>query len=322
VFVRDDLPGMLPCWTTSAAAIAAVCDNAPDVVHVNGLMFPAMTLALRKALGPRVGIVLQDHSGIVPRSTPVVAPLVSRRWRRAFEAADACSFTSAELAARWWKIGLPTTMTVIEIAEASTAFTALPRDDARALTGIVGAPALLWVGRLDANKDPLTVLSGLESAFVEEPHAHLWMVAVDGAMLDAVRQRIDASPVLCRRATLLEPVPYARMPLYYSSADVLVSGSHHEGSGYALIEALACGVIPCVTDIPAFRALSGSCGVLWRPGDPDACAAAVRRAAALAGHAQRDRIRAHFDDRLSWHVIGRDTLAAYSDILAARLARA
>jgi glycosyltransferase involved in cell wall biosynthesis len=100
-----------------------------------------------------------------------------------------------------------------------------------------------------------------------------------------------------------------------------VSGSHHEGSGYALIEAIACGVTPCVTDIPAFRALSGSCGVLWRPGDPDACAVAIRQAAALTAPAHRKSVRAHFDDRLSWRVIGRDTLAAYSGLLAARHAR-
>jgi glycosyltransferase involved in cell wall biosynthesis len=321
VFVRDGSPGLLPPWATSAPAIAAVRDHAPDVVHVNGLMFPEMTVALREALGARVGIVLQNHSGIVPRSAPLLRRIVRRRWTRAFQAADACSFTSAALAAPWRNVGLPATLAVIEIPEASTGFTPILRDEARAITRITGAPALLWVGRLDANKDPLTVLRGIETAFVEVAEARLWMLAVDAGMRDAVRQRIDASPELWRRVTMLEPVPYERMPLYYSSADILVSGSHHEGSGYALIEAIACGVTPCVTDIPAFRALSGSCGVLWRPGDPDACAVAIRQAAALTAPAHRKSVRAHFDDRLSWRVIGRDTLAAYSGLLAARHAR-
>ena len=321
VFVQDDSSALLPPWATSASAIAAVRDRAPEVVHVNGLMFPAMTSALREALGARVAIVLQDHSGIVPRTTPVLRRLTVRRWMRAFADADACSFTSAQLAAPWRDVGLPSTLAVIEIPEASTAFTPLLRDDARAVTGLTGAPAFLWVGRLDANKDPLTVLSGIESVFVARPDARLWMLALNGSLRDAVQRRIDESAVLGRRVTILDPVPYTRMPDYYSSADILVSGSHHEGSGYALIEALACGLTPCVTDIPAFRALSGACGVLWKPGDREACAAALLEAATRSTPAHRDRVLAHFDDRLSWRVIGRETFAAYSNLLAVRRAR-
>ena len=47
------------------------------------------------------------------------------------------------------------------------------------------------------------------------------------------------------------------MPNYYGAADVFVSGSHSEGSGYALIEAMSAGVVPVVTDIPSFRAIAG-----------------------------------------------------------------
>ena len=43
------------------------------------------------------------------------------------------------------------------------------------------------------------------------------------------------------------------------AADLFVLGSHREGSGYSLIEALACGLPPVVTDIHAFRTLTG-CG--------------------------------------------------------------
>ena len=32
-----------------------------------------------------------------------------------------------------------------------------------------GDPAMLWVGRLDANKDPLTVLAGFEQALAAIP---------------------------------------------------------------------------------------------------------------------------------------------------------
>jgi hypothetical protein len=52
-------------------------------------------------------------------------------------------------------------------------------------------------------------------------------------------------------------VAHDRIAAFLSAADIFVVGSHHEGSGYALMEALACGTTPVVTDIPAFRALAG-----------------------------------------------------------------
>ncbi len=67
--------------------------------------------------------------------------------------------------------------------------------------------------------------------------------------------------------TLVGRVDRADLPNYYAAADVFVSGSHYEGSGYALIEAMSAGVVPVVTDIPSFRAIAGDTGARWTPGD-------------------------------------------------------
>ena len=100
-----------------------------------------------------------------------------------------------------------------------------------------------------------------------------------------------------------------------------MSASHHEGSGYALIEAIACGVAPCVTDIPASRALTGSIGRLWRAGDADDGAAALRAVADPSRRFSRDAVRAHFDAALHWHAIGQRTVQAYRDLVERRRAR-
>lgn len=70
---------------------------------------------------------------------------------------------------------------------------------------------------------------------------------------------------------------------------MLVAGSRHEGSGYAVIEALACGVVPVVTDIAPFRALTdrGRVGALWPVGNAERLARAL---SAPADHGVRQSV--------------------------------
>ena len=46
-------------------------------------------------------------------------------------------------------------------------------------------------------------------------------------------------------------VPRSELPKYLSSADVYVSSSLSDGTSNSLLEAMACGLAPIVTDIPA-----------------------------------------------------------------------
>ncbi len=113
------------------------------------------------------------------------------------------------------------------------------------------------------------MLDGLEMSLARLPEATLTMIYSAEDLLPAVQDRLRESPALRRCVRLVGRVPHRLMPAFYSAADLFVLGSHHEGSGYALLEALACGVAPVVTDIPAFRVMTaeGSLGALWTPGD-------------------------------------------------------
>lgn len=324
---HDDGRGAQPGpWTWPARLHRAAAEGGPDVAHVNGLIFPVQTWMLRRVLAARSAIVMQDHASRAPdtRGAFAASPLARELRRRGLRAADAFWFAAAQQADAWRQAGLiAIDQPVYQVMEASTTLRGMPRAAARQTSGVDGTPALLWVGRLNANKDPLTVLEGFERALARLPDATLTMVFAADDLLPQVRARVTRSSALASRVRLVGRVPHHGLPAFYSAADMFVLGSHHEGSGYALIEALACGLMPVVTDIPTFRVLTadGSLGVLWAPGDAWGLADALVDAGQRDLTSCREKIARHFDRELSWPAVGRQAMAAYADVVKSRQAR-
>ena len=317
--VRDDGAGVAAPWSPCERPIEAAIAQRPDIVHVNGLMFPGSVRSLRHRLPREAAIVLQDHSGIVPGTWPWPFEWWRRRrWQESFACADAVLFSARELAERWLPSGLLPDATILELSPAGSSVAPLQRDEAVRRTGMRAAPRIVWVGRLDSNKDPVTVLSALEMAMPRLPDARVWMIYGDAPLENVVAQRIAGSPVLRERVTLVGAIPHDRIGAWFSAADIFISGSHHEGSGYSLIEAMACGAMPCVTSIPSFRALTGGHGALWTVGDADACAAALVDLSARDRESERIAIERHYADTLSWEHIGERTICDYRALVEAR----
>ncbi|WNL44361.1 glycosyltransferase family 4 protein [Dyella sp. BiH032] len=291
---------------------AEVAGLGADVVHVHGLDHARQAHALSARL-PWLPILLQDHANRPPRWWRRM------RWRRWFGAASAVTFTSMEQARPFTEARLfaPATR-LFAIPESTCRFTPGALAAARAQTGLHGHPCVVWVGHLDANKDPLTVLDGVALAARRLPGLRLWCAYGHAPLLDEVRARIAADPVLASRVHLLGPVPHGQVQSLLRAADLFVSGSRSESCGYAALEAMACGVPPVLTDIPAFRALTagGGVGRLWQPGDAAQLAEAL---VAMATHGpSRERVRAHFDAELSFGALGRRWADAYGALLPAR----
>jgi glycosyltransferase involved in cell wall biosynthesis len=209
---------------------------------------------------------------------------------------------------------------VFEAVVVSTYFTPGDRVAARAATGLEGEPCLLWVGHLDANKDPLSVLEAVGLAATDLPDVRLYMCFQQAPLRAPVEARISADERLRRRVRLLGRVPHEAMESYYRAADFLVQASHTEGSGYGVIEALACGTAPLVTDIPAFRRLTGngSVGGLVPVENPAAFAAALVEWSRRDRSMVRARAREHFEAELSFAAIGRQLRDAYHLVVKSR----
>ena len=290
---------------------ALIANLDPDVIHVHGLCFPREVLRLAAHL-PTVPILLQDHASRPPRWWRRSA------WGRCGRAVAGVAFCSRQQAQPFIEAGvLEPDTAVYEIPESTSRFQPGDAAAARAAARVSGEPLLLWVGHLDPNKDPLTVLEGVALAARVLPGLELWCCFGNTELLRRMRRRIRSDPLLESRTHLLGRVSHSRVEQLMRAADAYVSGSHREGSGYALIEALACGLAPVVTNIPSFRALTGAgaVGQLWQPGDPASLCSALLAMARGRGAQTRAAVRAHFERELSHEALGRKLVAAYEDLL-------
>lgn len=291
----------------------AIVEARPAVVHVHGTGFPAQVGRLRRLLPADVPLVVQHHAE---------GPLTGARsalQREGLAGVDGFFFTGRDLARPFQELGV-IDGPIHSIMEGSCWFGPGDRAAAAAATGMRGDPALLWVGQLVAGKDPLTVLDGFERALPRIPGARLSMLYGTDALLSDVRARIARSPLLSGAVDLVGTVPHDRIEPYYQSADYFLLGSHSEGSGYALAEAMACGVIPVVTDIPSFRFMSGegTIGALWPPGDAEGLCRALIEATSRPRAAESAATRRFFERRLSFPAIGREAMAFYREARARR----
>jgi len=76
---------------------------------------------------------------------------------------------------------------------------------------------------------------------------------------------------------LIGKLPHDELQYWFNSADIIISGSHYEGSGTAVCEAMSCGCMPLVTDIFSFRMITdnGRCGLLYEAGNEAALLSAL-----------------------------------------------
>jgi len=272
----------------------------PDVVLVQGMNFPLQVLLLRWRLGRRTKIVVQNHA-----EKPGTG---LRGWlqRLSDPFVNAYLFTAREMGDEWISRRIIRRAgKVREIMEASSVFKLSDRAGARQSTGVEGSPVFLWVGRLDANKDPLTVLRAFLRFARVAPAARLYMIFQTQELLPAIGELLSREPGIRQRVVLLGEKTHDEMEAYYNAADYIVSGSHYEGSGYAVCEAMSCGCIPILTDILSFRRITGdgSCGILYTPGDADSLFEAMGRITACDPAVEREKALRRFREALSFEVI-------------------
>lgn len=318
IFIRDRYGSRIRAWQLPWKFLRQVSRVNADVIHLHHLSLSWQTFMLRLMLPRKTAIVVQHHGGRLPG-----------KLKRFFfnilnSAADGFFFTSLEQGQEWFMKKMPHKK-ILPVMEGATFFNFSGRDTsmktdneekvkAAKKTGMNGDPVFLWVGRLDENKDPLTVLEGCRVLFRKLPQACLYMIYSDSSLEEEVQKKISSDPVLNSRVHLLGKIIHEEIRDYYLSAGYFVLGSHYEGSGYALSEALRCGCIPVVTDIPSFRMMTsgGSLGALWKPGDPGSLTEAVSKAMCKSRKETAEKCMEFYSHHLSFDAIAKKAEEHYS----------
>jgi glycosyltransferase involved in cell wall biosynthesis len=164
-------------------------------------------------------------------------------------------------------------------------------------------PYLLFVGALDARKDPAALLAAWKKARAGDPSLKLVVAGAPG----------QQAPASMAGAVQVGRVDDEALADLYSAAGCFVFPSRYEGFGLPCLEAMACGC-----PVAAFRNSSlpevvGDAGLLVEDGDGEALGVA-------AVEMMRDRERwkragLKRAKKFSWLQTARDTISAYESLL-------
>ncbi|MEO8771629.1 MAG: glycosyltransferase family 4 protein [Ferruginibacter sp.] len=283
----------------------------PDIVIVEGLIFPLQLIILKFQLGKKVKIIAQHHGEKPFSGIKRLFQKYSDRFINAY------LFTSIGNAKPWIDNNVIKDISKCrEVLEGSTYFKRQDKIKSKELLSITGTNNFLWVGGLDKNKDPFTLLKAFEKYIAHNSLAKMYMIYQDELLLNEVKQIIEASETLKNSVKLVGKIEHKELAHWFSAADFYISCSHKEGSGYALLEAMACGCIPVVTDIASFKKMTsnGKVGYLYPVGNADALATILQQLSTINISAQLTAVEKYFYENCSFKNIADDLYKIFNEI--------
>ncbi len=162
---------------------------------------------------------------------------------------------------------------------------------------------LLFVGALDARKDPAGLLRAWSVAKASQPGLQLVLAGVPGPQ----------APAAMPGAITVGHVEKAQLADLYAAAGCLVFPSRYEGFGLPCLEAMACGCPVAAYRNSSLPEVVDTAGELVDDGDAEALGKAAAKLCANPDRARKaglERARA-----FSWRKTARQTIGAYERLL-------
>jgi len=175
---------------------------------------------------------------------------------------------------------------------------------------------ILHIRALERIYDAETLIRAAPLVVQEMPGAR-FVIAGTGSHASALRELahdLGVEDHVCFKG----PVDHASMAELMGNASVYVSCALADGTSIALMEAIAAGLAPVVTDIEANRPLvtDGEDGYLFNPGDERDLADKVLKALSRdIPFELLDKKRSALKEMISWSSIAKRFIASYSQLI-------
>jgi glycosyltransferase involved in cell wall biosynthesis len=277
----------------------------PDIVIVHGLIFPWQVLLLSMQIKGNVKFFAVHHAERPLRFPKSLLQMIADR------AMNGYFFSSSALGQAWVeKKQISDLKKVHEVMLVSSFFQ--PTKQAGELATL--AKTYLWVGRLDSNKDPITLVKAFIEFLQNVPDAVLYLIYRGGDLRNKVDTLISDAKV-SDHIIVKEDVDHEELLNWYNNAAFIISTSHYEGGGTALSEGMSCGCIPIVTSIPSFRMMTsnGSVGFLFQTGDVKGLYNVLNSSAKIDFMKEREKVLEQFRTQLSLEAISKKMLKVIAE---------
>ena len=274
--------------------------QSPDIILIQRLIFPVQIITLKILAARKVKFIVQHHGEHPYNGIKKAFQKIADRFVHKY------LFTSIGNANEWIECGIISSKEkCCEVLEASTSFNQKDREKCKLQLGMIGNQNFLWVGRLHIGKDPLTVISAFEKYVTIHPEAKLYMIYQTIELLPWIKEKFAGNEKLKNSIVMQGKVFHDDLETWYNAADFYISASLKESTGYALLEAMACGCIPVVSNIPAFNKITGngSYGFLFETRNTNELLSTMIRAQLTNADQMRSKILQHFNQHLSFESI-------------------
>ncbi len=275
----------------------------PDYILVHGFGFIHYLVFLKLIL-PKSKIVLQCNGyAFKPKGFKRLVYKLSDKF------IDGYLFTGIENAKHWYDSNILKKEKVFEVMEGSTYFNYNPEVKRK-------PNSFVWVGGLNNNKDPLTVLKAFLNFLKIQPLAKLIMVFHQNDLLADLEMFINKNPKLNKAVNLKGYVKPDFIEEIYNQTQFFILGSHYEGSGYALLESMACGCVPIVTNIPSFKFMTnnGDCAFLFSSGNSDELFKQLKATQNCDYELLQDKVLKQFKNKLSSEAIAKEIYNVFDSL--------
>jgi len=207
-------------------------------------------------------------------------------------------------------------------------FYPIPADEAKTYVGLKPENRMiLFVGRIERLKGVDTLIEAMACLKLKDPKKPVHL-AIIGGDPSASREQMTTEMVrlkdLCASLGLDESVVFlgkrdqAKLPYFYSAAEVLVMPSHYESFGMVALEAMACGTPVIASEVGglAYLVRDGETGFTIPAEEPDKlCDKLSWLLNDGVLHARMSRQAAEYAKDYAWKKIARQIVGVYEELL-------